>query len=278
MSKHVLQTFKALAIILCLLGLAACSFRFLYNHVDFGLVWKVDDYFDLNSSQKDFLEEQFVFHLQWHRQSELVAYVDFLQDVQRRVASDIVLTDVHWFYDQLSSFKANLGKRMLPDAIRFFTMVNEEQMNYLRESLEDENKDYIERAQMTAEDRAEKRASMTIDNLTEWTGGLSEVQEAYITQWSNSLQDVTAQWLAHRRSRQEEFVQLVQRARRGQDVSAPGYEWFTRSRPDRFSDFYAQTDQMVLAVYSILTDDQKQYLHDEIQDWIEDIQSVLAEK
>lgn len=275
MSIKSVQLYKAVILLFCIAALTACSFRFIYNHVDFGLVWKVDDFFDLTSDQKDLLEQQFVGHLKWHRESELSAYLAFLHEIQKRVAKNIELEDVQWFYSQIRVLRANLGQRMLPDAVAFFRTVDEEQIEHLRRALETANEDFIERAAMTPEARAAKRASTIINGLWRWTGDLTDVQEAYITEWSNSLPDVTVEWLAYRRSRQQEFINLVEKAAKGEEMSEAGYEWFTRSRPQRFAYFFRAVDETTVAIYKILNEEQRQHIIDEIQDWMDDIQSVL---
>ena len=72
------------ALIIALLLLTACSSTtFVYNRLDFLLPWYLNDYVDLDRSQKDDLDELLYPFLQWHRSEELPQYLKILDQIEQ---------------------------------------------------------------------------------------------------------------------------------------------------------------------------------------------------
>ncbi len=273
-----IRSWRLFLVVVGLALLSACSFRFLYDHSDTIMLWRIDDFFDLSRDQRHLLRPRILTHVQWHRDNEVKAYIDFLHQVQLRVHKHLNAEDLPWFYDSLQPFYAHLARELVDDALRFFASVSPRQIDYLKAALEDENEEFVERVAMTVEQRNARKTKMVIEGLEKWTGDLDRSQRERIAAMVAQLPDVTADWLRYRRSRQQQFVDLVSGAAAGKDVREPLYEWTTRSRPDEFREFFAATDAMTLAIDKLLSDEQRQQVIDTIQKWIDDMQSVLRER
>ncbi len=263
-------------VVLFLVLLNGCTFRFIYNHSDTVFLWRIDDFLDLTREQERFLKPRIMAHVRWHRDNEVQSYIDFLKELQNRIRDQVSAEDLQWFYASLRPFRAHLGRQLQQDAVMLFATVNKRQIEHLKEELADGNEEFVERLAMTPEKRLANKVDGIVDKLEKWTGSLSSEQERQIAALMAHVPDVTDDWLTYRRGRQQEFVQLVQQASEGTAVEAALYEWFTRSRPEKFRDFYDATDAMVLSVDKLLTEKQRQHVIAEIQEWIDDMTTVLT--
>ena len=78
MKKHIL--------FLCLLlGLANCSAKLIYYHLDWLIPWYVDDYISLDSDQRTMLENRLIQQLEWHCRTQLPDYAVSL----RKLGNDL---------------------------------------------------------------------------------------------------------------------------------------------------------------------------------------------
>ncbi len=74
-----------LYLVLLFFLISGCSTgKLFYDYGDGMVSWQVDNYFDLTSSQEEWIEERMRLHLDWHRKQELPRYRDFLVEVQDR--------------------------------------------------------------------------------------------------------------------------------------------------------------------------------------------------
>lgn len=263
-------------LVLLVLLLSACSFRFMYNHVDLALIWRIDDFLDLNGSQRAFLRERLPLHLEDYR-DEMPAWRDFLLGMDRRIGSGVSAADLQWFYEALGELRNRVGQQLAEDSEKLLATVSEEQRQYMLDALEDENREMQERTQMSAEQRAFERGRMTVEGIEEWTGYLSESQRKQVRALAAALPDVTEPWFAYRLERQRQFTELTRRAAAGEAVSDDLYQWFTAPRPAQFHPFLDAVNDMILKVDALLSESQRRRLRDRILDKVRDVESVIEE-
>ena len=80
-----------------LLALAGCSsVKIAYNNLDLYLLWKADDYFALESEQREQLKVTLDSTTAWHRSEELSRYTAVLMEARERVGGTIGETDIEW--------------------------------------------------------------------------------------------------------------------------------------------------------------------------------------
>ena len=77
---------RAIVLALALAALAGCStIRIGYPHLDTYASWTVDEYFDLDSQQKDEFRKRFARLHAWHRYEQLPDYAEFLAKTKARL-------------------------------------------------------------------------------------------------------------------------------------------------------------------------------------------------
>ena len=256
--------------------LTSCFIRLAYNHLDWILIWEIDNYFNLNAQQEELLKHYIQRQLVWHRQQEVQRYVDLLSTTKKKAGDGLSLDEIDWFFASLQSLKASLVNRLAVDAAKFLATVTKEQTQYLQTALSEENEKLAEQLDLTAQQRLDRRAEQIVDFTERWLGELSEQQVEYITKLSHQLPDNAVQWLEYRQKRQQRFTEIV-RSASVKDVSKMLREWFLEQPPDKFSAYRNQVKKMILDIDNIITSTQRAHLVDELDDLIDEIQTILPD-
>ena len=85
-----------------LLGLQSCSaVRLAYNQAPLALDWYLNDYADFNAAQKPALKNALEQAHVWHRRTQLPAYIDSLQKMQRQITEPVTAARACDLYDEI---------------------------------------------------------------------------------------------------------------------------------------------------------------------------------
>ncbi|MCF8154187.1 MAG: DUF6279 family lipoprotein, partial [Rhodoferax sp.] len=84
------------------LGLQGCStVRLGYNQAPLVVDWYLTDYVDFNAAQKPALKTALEQVHVWHRQTQLPAYIDSLQKMQRQITEPLTPARACDFYEEI---------------------------------------------------------------------------------------------------------------------------------------------------------------------------------
>jgi hypothetical protein len=82
--------FRIISLALLFLGLQGCgALRIAYNQAHVAAYWYLDDYLDFNEVQRPLVKTALRDIHQWHRQTQLPAFVETLQKLQRQIPQDL---------------------------------------------------------------------------------------------------------------------------------------------------------------------------------------------
>jgi len=190
--------------------LSGCVVRVVYNQLDWLTLWYVDDYFELDNTQKSQARELIAHTLAWHRSNQLPRYVSLSRAVHDRVGTPVsaafiadVYADVVGLWDQL------LGQ-VATDAGELFRSLSDSQVEALFERLAEDNLEFEEEySGVTAGERRAKQDKAIIKMFRRFTGRLSTAQEDLIRSRTAQLHDLSAEWLQRRAAWQAQFRSLL---------------------------------------------------------------------
>lgn len=169
---------KKVLLILLALSLTACSLgRLAYNNFHYVVMWKIDDYIDLDRSQKRLVRQASKDFIIWHRENELPKYKDLLQHLYTDLKSQSLTLEAAAVYEKqaqtLSMQVVSYLQAELPALLMHLTTPQYQQLvSNLRKRSE-------KRQEKTLEDRIEDE----IDDTEEWFGKLNKAQEQVIIEW-----------------------------------------------------------------------------------------------
>ena len=76
---------RILVLLLALVAISACSFKMVYNQLDYLIPQYVEDMVTLDDVLETKLEQRTLVLLNWHRKTQLLQYADWLRSVQQQV-------------------------------------------------------------------------------------------------------------------------------------------------------------------------------------------------
>jgi hypothetical protein len=196
---------------LLLVGLtgSACTrivYKTAYNTADFLLMRQIDNYFDLQKEQRNYLSGRLDQLHAWHRYKELPRYAATLKELRIRFARGLEPADVDWLFARGNDFRDTVYHRIYLDAVVFLKMIRAPQVAHLREALAESNEEIVEELKLPQAKRLEKRRTKTLDFLEDWTGGLHPRQNNQVTTLVARLPELDAERLRFRQERHREFL------------------------------------------------------------------------
>ncbi len=266
-----------------ILLLASCTLKMAYQYADWIALWSIDDYFDLNSEQKERLETTIQRHLTWHKNSELLTYVALLKELKQKSQDGLDFEEIDWFFTNIEQLRKNLVNRVLPDTSAFLADLTEEQIQFFETQLLEFNESALERAQLSPEERLERRVERTLELLEDWFGELSPDQQKEISQLSRKLPETLTERIKLRETRQKEFIALLRSGRGAQVIHEQLIVWFVnveQAYPSHYQQMIREqkeaVKQMMLSVDRILIPEQRAHAIEQIDELIEDMEDIIS--
>ncbi len=195
----VLKTFISLWLSLTLL--AGCSqIGLTYRHLDFIIPWSLNDYLDMNASQKDWLDERLKEHLSWHCTTQIPGYLDWLDRLQGMVENNQVNQEqLKARTAEARQAIATLSKEITPSAVELLRQLDDQQVGEMQAAFaKDLRKHEDEYVDQPLDKQISERAQRMEKRLTPWMGKLNAAQQARVMQWSTSLGEQNRLWIDNR--------------------------------------------------------------------------------
>jgi hypothetical protein len=172
------------ALLLALLAalLSSCSaLRLAYNNSQ-GLVrFEADRYFDFDETQESEFRDRLARYYAWHRETELLAYVSLLQLVGSKAANGIAEQDVVWAIAAMRERYHAAAAKAIEDGSPMLVRLRERQFKSLEKKLAQDNRKHEKEFLAGDAQRAHRnRTKRMWERVSDWTGNLSDAQEARI--------------------------------------------------------------------------------------------------
>lgn len=259
--------------------LSACSSQFAYNNLDWLVHWYIDDYIDLDKTQKSAFDDHFSGWHAWHRKEELVKYEDHLKDLKVMLdEGDFSAIQVQAQFDRGRGHWERFREHVTPNVAELAYMLTDEQIIELFDSLEEKNKeDEEERLAMSQEEILEKFEEAFADQLKDYFGKLNKAQLAMVDQKVTEIIPNRLEWIKYRRSIQLAAKDMMLARKNNPNFAQDFADLF--GNPDAFKhDLYNQNNEhnrvvfaeMMVDAYLTLTEKQRKRLYRKIDNFIED--------
>ncbi len=184
--------------------------KFAYNTLMPRMVLsRIDDFFDLNSKQSDFLRKRIRSHHRWHRRTQLKLYASDLRSLKKRFSRRFKAADFNWLRKRLIKHRTALYNRILPDMAKFLSTINKEQIDHFEEEVKDYNKDLEKELRKPRKKRHRKQLNRLIDNIEDMTDDLTDGQKGRIRNAYYRMPDTAGAWLAYRKEQQKSFITFM---------------------------------------------------------------------
>lgn len=216
----------ALAVIL---PLAACSsIRFGYNHADTFLIARLDQYFDLEKSQKQLARDRIGALLAWHRATQLQDYSALLDEIRAKLNGPVTPSEVISFQEKIRQRLETLGERAAPEIAKLALTLKPNQIAQVRRELDEDNAEFREEygySHNPSNPNPQARAKLFIKRAEFWLGKLTEPQRAMIRQAVAARDNGNYTWADEREARQHEFLALLSKIERQKPQERVATDW-----------------------------------------------------
>jgi hypothetical protein len=201
------------SLILVLTLLSACSStRLSYRFADRGAVWWVEDYVDLTGDQADTLRSDLRGLRDWHCQTQLPLYSDWLEDLRGETANgELAPARIRYHREQVTGFLEPLARRIVPVAGRLLKSLSDDQVDELVTGMQDQQAEY--RRKYLQEDTPEEATDRVRERAERWLGSLNDRQLAVVRQWVADRDGATEAWLDGRENWQTAFAGVLSERR-----------------------------------------------------------------
>lgn len=167
---------------------SSCSFKTLYNRLDYLIPTYVEGMVSLDSMLENKLEQRTLELISWHRNTQLDQYADWLQafqqDANRQLTEDTVLQHIA----TLETFWQSLLLRVNEEMVILLPLLNAEQIEELFLNITDKNESFRENfVAIDNDERVEQYFDRLLDNYETWLGDLTDEQQRIIEQAASDM-------------------------------------------------------------------------------------------
>lgn len=275
--------FRNLFIFVLLLVISCSTVKFAYDKLYYIAYQKVDDYFDLNSDQVDFVKSSFQNYFIWVKRSELKKYKRLLVDVKNNT-DNMSMADMERFNKIIKNYFDISLNKLEPSIVSFLRTVDDSQItyyeNYLKENRDEKRMDQFKK---TDKDYYQIKYDSLYKRLEEYFGELSDSQKKKVRKiFSYDKRRAQIIFYDDLRSRQR-FLKILKNYRKDSDfdkkisnVLRSGNLLFTAEEKKRREAYHRRNLVRMYELFQILTPEQQSHFKSKIDEYIDIIDSILS--
>lgn len=265
--------FRKTLLLFCLLSLGGCSaFSLLFDRLDWLVVWRLDSMYELNEAQEEVAEEGALAMQAWLSQEAFPLWVERLENArllwneQQHPAAYEALRS--GFDKAVNEFL----EAVRPHVIRFALTLNDDNAAHFWAYNQEQQAEWFDYAHSQ-----EAKISKRTERLEDWFGSLDNAQRALVAEHIRLYPDEHRIRVANN----TQWNELMLSAALSRDTQAleiwltePSVWWTDEYKALRQFNRNA-LDQLLLALFPTLHEEQKAEVSDKVGDWIEDLSEVI---
>jgi hypothetical protein len=179
---------KAIVILTLITAVAACSFKAVYNRLDYLIPEYVEGMVTLDDVLEEKLEQSTLVLLEWHRNTQLKQYADWLSALQRDMATQLTEQQVEQRITEMDRFWRLLSAKVNDEMAHLLPLLNKEQLDELFMNIDDTNEEFREESvDLNEEQRIEDYVERISDTYQGWIGEVTDEQQRNVEQAATEL-------------------------------------------------------------------------------------------
>lgn len=273
-------------IAILLLPLSACSLIAIgYNYADAYLRYSINRYASFNDEQRDAIKKEVSVYMTWHRKNMLAEYVTFLQELQQVAQSGLPLAipEVARYRTSARALYVRTLQPTVNPAAKLLSSFDTGQVQELVQFFARENnKQRDKELGGSADERLRRRAERTVDFLENLVGNLKDGQLEKIRELNRHLPFATGIYISQRENNQAGLIALLNDKKGENEIADFLASWLLTPEATRTSDersimlaFENASDEMIVILYQMLTEHQKNTLLKNIMKYIDTFQDLM---
>ena len=246
------------------------------------VVNRVDKFFDLNEQQEAYLTKEVNRIKNWHKRTQMKLYAADIKELRKRIKRGLKQSDLNWLENRVVKHRKSLYLKVIPVASQFLTTVNKKQVDHMAKVLREQNAELDKELKKSKRVRYRKRANKIIDRVENFTGDLTAGQKKKILNHVDGLPDTVPAWLAYRRIKQKEFINILYKKPSKKQLTTLMQNYLLYQEklfPKKFKkqcrQAYTSLLDVTLKVYPLLTKEQLKSLDEKLIEY-QQLTSELA--
>jgi len=220
---------KKVFVLALLITVAACSVKTIYNQLDYIIPSYVEGLVSLDSFLEEKVEQRTLVLINWHRNTQLHQYAEWLRSVQRDANNVITEEKILQHIATLDKFWKSLSSKLNQEMVKLLPLLNTEQRNELFSSVEDKNdefrEDYVD---VKNKERVQQYTDRIKDSFETWLGDLTDEQEYAIKIAAAKMQAPAALRLERRKIWQKSIKRIIDNEDSGGQKEASLSQFFEK--------------------------------------------------
>lgn len=193
------------------LVMQGCSaVKIAYNQAPTLAYLYLDSYIDFNDAQSTQVKNELTQMLVWHRQTQLPAYIDLLQQVQQKMPQDITASQVCEVFADVRQKTLTMTDYAEPATLSLAATLTQKQLDAMQRKFAKGNiswrEDYLEGS---AKDVFDKRQKSAIKRSEMLYGSINDKQRGLLAQQVEKSQFKAMKSYAERERRQKDILQTL---------------------------------------------------------------------
>jgi hypothetical protein len=179
---------RTIIILTLITAVAACTFKTVYNRLDYLIPEYIEGMVTLDDVLEEKLEQSTLVLLDWHRNTQLKQYADWLSAVQRDMATQLTEQQLEQRITEMDRFWRSLSAKVNDEMADLLPLLNKEQQDELFMNIEDRNDEFREEfVDLNEEQRIEDYVERISDTYQSWIGELTDEQQRNVEQAATEL-------------------------------------------------------------------------------------------
>jgi dsDNA-binding SOS-regulon protein len=261
---------KALAVVVVLSLTAACSSNFVYSRLDTLAGWYLGSLVSLDENQQQQLEQWLAQTLDWHRQSELKRYADFLRDLSQQVMQRGTPTSYDQTQQRFEGFWQELIAKTAPEAASLLQGLSPAQVDELISNMDEKARERAEDEESDPDEWRRDQVKGLTKFLKRWTGGVSDEQKTLIATTAGQLEPSQRDWLASQQAWQRALQNTLsapastERTARIEQLLAKANNEWTQEYVDKSQRNRQRYMDLISSLDATLSSQQREHLRAEL--------------
>ncbi len=211
MLTHLPRNTTFLFVIVFITMVSACSFKSIYNRLDYLIPSYVEGMVSLDDMLEEEVEQRTRVLINWHRNTQLKQYAELLREFQLDFGLHLSEERVLQHMSDMKSLWLPLREKLNEEMAELLPLLNDEQLDELFESIDDENEEfYDDYVDLDAEQRIEQYTERLRDNYENWLGDLTQQQEQYLEKAAYKFYSSAALRLQQRKVWQHSIREILE--------------------------------------------------------------------
>jgi Family of unknown function (DUF6279) len=225
-----LRLLARLACVLLLATVVGGCTKLMYNRLDSLAAWYVGSLVSLDQQQRADLRSWLSQTLQWHRESELSRYAQFLRELASQASQPATPEVYRGVTRRIEGFGNDFMTQTAPQAARLLLQLSPEQVDEFITNLEEKSRERAEESldEISSGTWHEQRVKDGQRQLKRWTGAATAEQKEILRATTAGIQPTSNEWLESQRQWRTSLRAALQdrdEARILQLLREPEREW-----------------------------------------------------